>query len=109
MIKHGVVAGPGERTFEERYEVTLNLPMSERDFLALLNRLNLEYQDAGSEVIPHPIWARDALDLSKLSRTYLIDGPINNAGKFRETYRAWIDKDGRVIYMENAFGYFGAP
>ena len=72
MEQAGVVAGPSEKTFEENYNVVLNLPLSEVKFLKLLDGLHLSYEVDGERgtpmIIPSP-WHSTKLDISKMQRT----------------------------------------
>jgi hypothetical protein len=110
MAKSGIVAGPGEKTFEESQGVKVSLPIPEDNFLALLNRLKLPFEVIGERgtnaIVPHP-WHSDTLDISKIQRAYQIYGKIDRAHQSREMYRAYIDRGGRVVYIENMFGYSG--
>jgi hypothetical protein len=113
MIKSGIVAGPEEGTFEENQGVKLHLPMPEAQFLELLRGLKLPYDihgEAGTKTeIPLP-WHSDRLDISKMQRTYQIYGQrgrLNPRYPGQEMYRAYVDKSGRVVYIENMFGYDG--
>ncbi len=113
MERSGIVAGPGEKTFEENQGVKLHLPMPEDEFLELLRRLNLSYDihgEAGTKAeIPLP-WHSDRLDISTMQRAYQIygqPGRLNPRLPGQEMYRAYVDKSGRVVYVENMFGYDG--
>jgi hypothetical protein len=113
MIKSGIVAGPEEGTFEENQGVKLHLPMPEDQFVALLKRLKLEYEVVGERgtqmIIPTP-WHSDKLDISPMQRAYQIygqPGRLNPRLPGQEMYRAYVDKSGRVVYIENMFGYDG--
>jgi len=109
MVKRRIIAGPTEKTFEENQGVNVHLPIREEEFIALLKRLNLDYDDQGDTVIPQPHWKPDAINEFQIQHTYQIYGKIDREHQFREIYRAWIDKNGQVVYIENMFGYFGAP
>lgn len=102
MEQAGVVAGPGEQTFEENQNVRLNLPMPEGKFLELLKRLNLTYDLQG--IIPTP-WHTETLDLSKMQKAYQIYGKVDHGRRFAEIYRAYVDQAGQVVYVENMFAY----
>ena len=95
MEKAGIVAGAGEKTFEENQGVKLDLPMPEEQFLELLKRLNLEYE--AQTIIPSP-WHTDNLDTSKMRRAYQIYGRVDSARTFAEIYRAYVDQAGQVVY-----------
>jgi hypothetical protein len=110
MLKSGVVAGPGEKTFEENQSVSLHLPMPESEFLALLQRTNLRFERTGEQsgIIPKP-WHNDSLDLSRIEKAYQIYGKTDPKRHVAEGYRAYVDKSGEVIYLENMFIYTDAP
>lgn len=97
-----IVAGPHEETFAERYHLSISLPMPERAFLDVLRRLTLSYELVGRSDtfngILSPIHSHN-LDLSKMQRCYQING---GGGKI---YRAYVDRDDRVVYIENSFIY----
>lgn len=112
MEQSGIVAGPGEKTFEETYRVKVHLPIPEREFLALLDRLKLRYEILGDRATKVGIsapWHSSTLDLSQIEREYQIYGKVDRVRKVAEGYRAYVDKQGQVIYMENMFAYYDAP
>jgi len=94
------------RHLKESQGVKLQLPMSEDQFLELLKRLNLSYDL--QTIIPTP-WHSKKLDVSKMQRAYQIYGKTDRARQVAEMYRAYVDESGRVVYIENMFGYFGSP
>jgi hypothetical protein len=102
MERSGIVAGPDELTFEENQGVKLQFPMPEGQFLELLKRLNLSYDL--QTIIPAP-WHSKKLDVSKMERTYQIYAKADHARRFAEVYRAYVDKAGQVVYLENMFAY----
>ena len=113
MIRSGIVAGPEEGTFEENQGVKLHLPMPEDQFVALLKRLTLKYEVVGERgtqmIIPIP-WHFDRLDISVMQRAYQIYGQrgrLNPRLPGQEMYRAYVDKNERVVYIENMFAYNG--
>jgi hypothetical protein len=110
MIKSNVVAGPGEKSFEENYNVKLHLPMRESEFVALLDRMRLRYDQSGerSHVIPQP-WYRRDLDLLRMEKIYQIYGANDHVRKVAEEYRAYVSKNGEVVYVENMFIHYDAP
>ena len=79
--------------------------MPEDQFLELLKRLNLSYDF--QTIIPTPRHSKK-LNVSKMRRTYQIYGKADRARQAAEMYRAYVDDNGRVIYVENTFGYFGS-
>jgi hypothetical protein len=114
MQKSGIVAGPSEPTFEEKHRIRLHLPMSEAEFLRILDSLKLSYRvfaEQGTDVpIPTP-WHSDKLthqiNLDTIQKVYQILGEIDHAQQSREIYRAYIDKNGQLVYLENTYGYTG--
>ncbi len=109
MVRSKIVAGPGEKTFEENQGIKLSLPMPEQEFIAVLKRLSLEFFDEGEEVIPTPHWKPDAIKESQIRHAYQISGKIDREHQFHEAYRAWVNKKAQVVYIENAFVYTSAP
>ena len=110
MKQANIVAGPGEKTFAEKYGLNISLPMSETDFFALLDRLKLRYEkygERGTDMELPPPWHSETLDLSRIQKSYQIYGNIDRARRVGEMYRAYVDKDHRVVYIENAFSYTG--
>ena len=108
--QRNIVAGPGEKTFDENYSLRVSLPMPEHEFLAMLQRLKLRY-DVMSEpsgIIPRP-WHFQGMDLSKIQRTYQIYGNVNRRQRVAEIYRAYVDERGQVTYIENTFAYYDTP
>lgn len=104
--QNNIVAGYGEKTFSERYNLNIALPMPEAKFLALLDRLKLHYEVYGERGtdsgLPSPRQSTK-FDLSKAEKCYEIYGGVDHG----EGYRAFVDKDHQVIYIENAFSYTG--
>ena len=100
-----IVAGPQEKTFSEKYNQNIQLPMPEDAFLAILDHLQLKHELFGetgtNKVIPSMRWS-NTIDVLKIQRCYQIYG--NSRG---EMYRAYVDKNRNVIYVENAFQYIG--
>jgi hypothetical protein len=105
MLKKGIVAPAWEKTFEENQGVKLQLPMPEPEFIALVKKLHLDVYDEGEDVIPGPHWQPHAIDTSQTRHAYIISGKADPKLPFHEQYRAWVDKRGRVVYIENEFGY----
>jgi hypothetical protein len=112
MNQVNIVAGPGEKTFEENYGVRVVLPMPENQFLALLDRLKLRYEIMGDRSSKIEISAPQhshAIDLSRIQRDYQIYGRVDRVHKVAEGYRAYVDKKEQVVYIENMFAYYDAP
>jgi hypothetical protein len=100
MEQSGIVAGPGERTLEENYGLKISLPMPEKQFLALLDRLKLRYdiENERPGIIPVPFHCH-AIDLSRIQKAYRIYGKqFDSVRVLGEVYRAYVDKDGNVAY-----------
>lgn len=110
MKQPNIVAGPGEATLAERYHVTISLPMPERNFIGLLRRLNLRFELCGGEGTPQPFppprWTSPA-NLTNAVKCYDIDGDVDQAHHTSESYRAFLDHNNQVIYIENTFAYTG--
>jgi len=106
----GIVAGPGEKTFAERYHLQIKLPMPEASFLTLLKRLRLNYTVYGErgttrEISPPRL--SKAVDLSKMQTLYQVYGGVDQVTHTGEMYWAYVDEKHRVVYIENAFAYTG--
>ena len=100
-----IVAGPGEKTFTQAYPVRLKLPMPEKEFLALLGKLKLEYEvyRRRDKLIPSPFHRK--LDVSAFEKCYQVYGRIDRQRQISEKYHAYIDRDSQLVYLENAFSY----
>jgi hypothetical protein len=99
MEQSGIVAGPGERTLEENYGLKISLPMPEKQFLALLDRLKLRYdiENERPGIIPVPFHCH-AIDLSRIQKAYRIYGKqFDSVRVLGEVYRAYVDKDSNVV------------
>ena len=105
-----IVAGPGEKTFVERYHVSLSLPMPEVRFLEVLKGLKLDveiYAERNTKrTIPPPRYS-SSVDLRRIKRVYQIYGEIDRSRRTGEKYRAYVDSENRVVYLENNFSYTG--
>jgi hypothetical protein len=109
MERSGIFAGPGEKTFEENYGLKISLPIPEKEFLALLDRLKLRYDIAGQRpgIIPVPFHCH-AIDVSRMQKAYQIYGKqFDSVHVLGEVYRAYVNKDGNVVCIENTFVYEG--
>lgn len=110
MQQANIVAGPGEKTFAEKYGLNITLPMAEKDFLGILEHLKLRYELYGergtNREIP-PVRHSETIDLAKMQKCYQIYGAVDRVRLIGEMYRAYVDKDQRVVYIENAFDYTG--
>lgn len=109
MERTGVVAGPSEKTFEERYGIKLHLPVRTDEFFRILDRRNLKHllyaERGGNARIPAP-WHCDKLNLNDVRKVYQIDGGFDQQN-VRAIYRAYEDRNGRIVYVENTFLYNG--
>jgi len=109
MEDSNIVAGPGEKTFNERYGLRLALPMDEKAFLGTLDRLKLRYElygQRGSErEMPKP--RRSAIDMSRIIKCYQIYGDLDVKRGVGAVYRSYVDEKNRVVYIENTFDYTG--
>lgn len=105
-----VAAGPGETNFFEQYHLKITLPISESKFIAILDRLKLSYDKCGERgtgmAIPPPMWS-NAVDMSKVQTCYQIYGGEDSVHRVGKLYRAYVDQNHQVIYVENAFAYTG--
>jgi hypothetical protein len=103
-----IVAGPGEKSFAERYNLKLTLPIPETNLLAILERLHLSYELYGgrgtARAIP-PVLHSRGIDTSRFERCYQIYGGVDNVRHIGEAYLAYVDHNGEVLYIENHFSY----
>lgn len=110
MKSTDIVAGDNEKNFSERYNVTIRLPMSKSRFLTLLNELGLHYESCGERGIgtglPVPRHT-PTVDLSIAQRCIEVDGDIDARRHIGKRYRAYMNKNDQVFYIENAFSYTG--
>jgi hypothetical protein len=109
MEQSGIVAGSGEKTFKENYGLKISLPMPEKQFLVLLDRLKLRYDIAGQRpgIIPVPLHCH-AIDLSRIQKVYQIYGKqFDRVHVVGEVYQAYVSKDGNIVCIENMFVYEG--
>jgi hypothetical protein len=112
MEKSGIIAGPSEPTFEEKHGIKLHLPLAETEFLRILDTLKLERRviaERGSDVPIPSLWHAGTLkhppQLGDVQKVYQVIGEINKARKSQEVYRAYIDKNGLLVYLENTYWY----
>ena len=114
-----IVAQWGEPSFEERFNVELNLPMEEDAFLRLIERLDLTVSiqgtrrpSGGPTPVPstptRPFHTRD-YDMSDIVRSYVIYGGYNKLLFRQEDYLALVRNDGMVVYVETRFAYTNMP
>lgn len=105
-----IVGGPGEKTFAEKYSLSVTLPMPETAFLEILKRLKLQYDVYGergsAREIPPPSQST-LVDPSKMQKVYQIYGEVDRVKRTGEMYWAYVDMDHRVVYIENRFSYTG--
>ncbi len=109
-MQPNIIAGTGERTFAEKYDLFLKLPMRQSEFVALLHKLHLLYEVCGDRAtnmeIPPARHSR-SLDVLRIQKCYQIYGSIDRSRGIGEMYRAYVDQEDRVVYIENAFSYTG--
>lgn len=106
--RSNIVAGYGEQTFPEKYGLQITLPISEPDFLAILNRLRLRYVvcgERGTALDIPPLRHPTTVDLSKAQKCYEIDGDRDVTKHMREAWRAFTDQQHQIYYIENVFSY----
>jgi len=105
-----IVGGPGEKTFAEKYSLSVTLPMPETAFLEILKRLSLQYDVYGergsAREIPPPGHST-LVDLDKMQKVYQIYGEVDRVKRTGEMYWAYVDIDHQVVYIENRFSYTG--
>jgi hypothetical protein len=103
-----IVAGYGEPKFTEYFGIELLLPIPESSFLQLLNARKIEFRviDAGGDrsLIPTP-QHRVALNISHVVRVYEIYGGVDAERRVGRRFRAYVDLQGSVVYIENSFSY----
>lgn len=105
-----IVAGPGEMNFSQKYNLELSLPIPEHDFLDILRRLNIYYQSCGAMGASIPVTPPQHvqnMDMSRIARCYYIAGDVDSQRHIGERYRAYVDTNGNVVYLENAYSYTG--
>ena len=114
MEKTGIIAGPSEPTFEEKHGIRLHLPLLEIEFLRILDTLKLNYHVIAERDTNVPIptpWHSEMLtrplNLDNIQKVYQIAGEIDHAQQSREKYRAFVDRNGFVVYLENTYAYSG--
>lgn len=110
VAQAAVAAGSGEQSFTERYRVDLTLPISEERFLSMVQNLKLAYVPCGGQhsggSIPEPRHLT-TVDLSRTVRCYEVGGDVDEIRHIGRRYRAFVDSNNNVIYVENAFSYTG--
>ncbi len=114
MEKAGIIAGPSEPTFEEKHRIKLHLPLPEAEFLRILDTLKLKYRvfaERGTDVPIPSFWHAETLKYppnpDNIQKVYQIIGEIDHAQQSREKYRAYVDRNGLVVYLENTYAYSG--
>jgi len=105
-----IVAGHNEPSFTENFGLELALPIDESEFRALLESRKIQYRliDASkeNEVLPLPRH-RKGIDPSVFRKMYEIYGGVDADSRIGKRFRAYIDANGKVVYVENAFSYTG--
>jgi hypothetical protein len=105
-----IVAPPGEPSFPEKYHLKLTLPMPESDFIALLDRLKLYRQtcdERGTDNGLPTLRQQSTIDVRCFQKCYDIIGDRDLVRRIGEGWRAFTDRNHRVIYIENDFSYTG--
>lgn len=102
-------AGRNEPRFNERYRISLQLPLAEQQFVDLVRSIPLPIERFGTAGLRNPALTRPLhyreFDMSNISHGYLIDGGYNSHLRRNELYRAYVNDEGYVVYVENAFSY----
>lgn len=105
-----IVAGNDEKSFAEKYDPNIKLPMPETEFLALLDRSKLHYGICGERgtqnELPVPMQT-STVDFSRAIKCFEIDGDVDHVRHIGERYRAFTDSTHHIFYIENAFSYTG--
>lgn len=105
-----IVAYPGELPFDKQYNIVIKLPMKEVDFIRKLDVLSLKYSIVGDPkkglANPSPRIS-DRLSDNDIALVYQIYGGLDKNKSVGRTYRAFVNKNDNVIYIENAFEYPG--
>jgi hypothetical protein len=105
-----IVAGPHEKNFADEYHLKITLPIPEKEFVALVDRLHLLHGSCGERgterQIPPPKWS-DKINMSAVQSCIQIYGKKDVAHRIGKMYRAYINGEHMVIYIENAFAYTG--
>ncbi|HVT27847.1 MAG TPA: hypothetical protein VHE81_07510 [Lacipirellulaceae bacterium] len=105
-----IVAPLGEPSFPQKYHLKLTLPMPEAEFIALVDRLKLYYQvcgERGTDIGLPPLRQQSTIDTARFQKCYDIIGDRDFAQRIGEGWRAFTDRNHRVIYIENDFAYTG--
>lgn len=101
--------GRGEPTLDQRYGLTITLPMPEAEFVGMIQRISLPIHRAGERGSDYPILRRPRhnreIDMSMISHGYVIDGGYHPDLRRNEIYRAYVNRDDQVVYVENAYEY----
>ncbi len=105
-----IISGHNEPTFTENFGIDLNLPISEREFRSLLEVRGIQFRmiDASNknEALPVPRH-RHNMDSLELKKMYEIYGGVDSDRHIGRRFRAYVDTNGMVVYIENAFSYTG--
>ena len=111
----GAFAPAGQMTFEQAFNVKLNLPMREVDFLALLEKLELRYGGQGPQAVD--IRHRElgflsadsprlvSYNFSNISHSYRVYAGFDKLKLRTETYLALVNKQRMVVYVETQLDY----
>lgn len=105
-----IVAGHGEPSFTENFGLKVDLPMDEAEFRFLLESGKIDFRlidgSNPNEILPVPRH-RQSNDVVKYRKMYEIYGGVGLDGRARKTFRAYVDANSMVVYIENAFSYTG--
>ncbi len=106
----GIVAGYSESTFTEHFNVKLHLPVPEAEFRLLLEGNGIDFRVIDSsnknEILPLPRHRKD-VDSTAFQKMYEIYGGVDAHRRIGKKFRAYVDSNGMVVYIENAFSYTG--
>jgi hypothetical protein len=108
ILAVGDFADQGGLTFEQRYKVSLHLPMPEREFLAILGRLHLKYYripsqpDAEERLEPKKRPPYFGYDVSHEDDVFV---GYDKAHSSTERYVAHVAHDGQVFRIDNQIGH----
>jgi hypothetical protein len=107
----GFIAGANEKTLRETYYPTMTLPIRVDKFVALLKSSSLDYEVMWSKssepsLFPRPMHAPSA-NAKCYTFVYQISDPARIAKREGAVFAAYVDRTGRVVYVENQFQYDG--
>lgn len=104
-----IMAPRGKPPFDERYQIQLDLPISEAAFLKILDSLELSYYKIGEgELLKLPYEMRTCThyDLTNIPYGYSIyDDDYDASLGYRESFVALVNSEGAVEYIESQYSY----